>query len=155
LYALIFVTNMAKMKLFDIHSFSFFLLFLWNIHLFAQDDKKALQTINLPENVKHIEVQHKSKQGKDIPCTIGFWEGDYILIECKVSASNSESLNYLMKKENPFEIQTEEQKKKMILKITGTNRELIVEGEQIKFDVEYDMLIPENIKVFNEELISK
>lgn len=142
------------MKLSGIHSLSFLLLFLWNVGLFAQDDKKALQTITLPEKIEKIEVQHVSKQGKNIPCTIQFWEGDYIIIECEVSAGNVESRNYIMQ-ENPFDIKTQEQKKTMILEITGTNRTFFQEGVEIKFDVRYKMLIPENMDVFNQELISK
>ncbi len=142
------------MKLSGIHSFSFFLLFLWNVGLFAQDDKKALQTITLPEKIEKIEVQHVSKQGKNIPCTIKFWEGDYIIIECEVSAGNVESRNYIMQKK-PFDIKTQEQKKTMILEITGTNRTFYKEGVEITFDVKYDILIPKNMEVSNQELLSK
>jgi len=134
---------------------SFILLFLWGTHLFAQDEKKALQTIAVSESTEKIEVQHASKRGKEVPCTIDFWEGDYILVDCKVSANDKESLDYFMKKENPFEIDTQIQKKTMILKITGTDRTIIKGGKEIQFYVEYEMLIPKSMEVFNQELISK
>ena len=102
-----------------------------------------------------MEVRHATKRGKDIPCSIDSWEGDYILIQCEVSAGNEESLEYVFEKDNPFDIKTQEQKKTMILESTGTGRNFYQDGVEIQFDVDYKVYVPENIKVFNQELISK